>query len=78
MSGVFCPHTPFWRRRLQLQQDTRKAIRKARRKRMSLRAIGRESAIHRASIKKYMDSDGPPGRRTLPGFTASTSDTVAP
>ena len=31
---------------------------------MSLRAIEKELGIHRATIKKYMDADGPPGRRS--------------
>ena len=42
---------------------------KARRKAMSLRAIQRELGIHRATIKNYMDADGPraegPGRLSL-------------
>ena len=49
-----------------LQKERWKAIQKARRKGMSLRAIERELGIHRASIKKYMDADGPPGRRYRP------------
>ncbi len=61
-----------------LQKERWKAIQKARRKGMSLRAIERELGIHRATIKKYMDADGPPGRRSRPVLTASTSDTVAP
>ena len=60
-----------------LQKERWKAIQKARRKGMSLRAIERELGIHRATIKKYMDADGPPGRRYRPALTASTSDTVA-
>ena len=60
-----------------LQKERWKAIQKARRKGMSLRAIERELGIHRATIKKYMDADGPPGRRSRPVLTASTSDTVA-
>ena len=43
---------------------------------MSLRAIQRELGIHRATIKKYMDADGPPGRRSRPTLTVSRSDTV--
>ena len=58
-------------------EDRQKAIRKVRHKRMSLRAVERELGIHRATIEKYMDADSHPGRRTLPGLTASTSDTVA-
>ena len=61
-----------------LQKERWKAIQKAMRKGMSLRAIERELGIHRAIIKKYMDADGPPGRRSRPVLTASTSDTVAP
>ena len=53
-----------------LQKERRKAIQKARRKGMSLRAIERELGIHRATIKKYMDADGPPGRRSRPALTA--------
>ena len=60
-----------------LQKERWKAIQKAMRKGMSLRAIERELGIHRATIKKYMDADGPPGRRSRPALTAQTSDTVA-
>ena len=59
-----------------LQRERWKAIQKARRKGMSLRAIQRELGIHRATIKKYMDADGPPGRRSRPTLTVSRSDTV--
>ena len=52
-----------------LQKERWKAIQKARRKGMSLRAIERELGIHRATIKKYMDADGPPGRRSRPALT---------
>ena len=60
------------------QKERWKAIQKAMRKGMSLRAIERELGIHKATIKKYMDADGPPGRRSRPVLTVSTSDTVAP
>ncbi len=59
-----------------LQKERWKAIQKARRKGMSLRAIQRELGIHRATVKKYMDADGPPGRRSRPTLTVSRSDTV--
>ena len=39
-----------------LQKERWKAIRKARRKGMSLRAIERELGIHRGTIKKYLDA----------------------
>ena len=60
-----------------LQKERWKAIQKAMRKGMSLRAIERELGIHRATIKKYMDANAPPGRRSRPALTARTSDTVA-
>ena len=60
-----------------LQKERWKAIQKARRKGMSLRAIERELGIHRATIKKYMDADGPPGRRSRPTPTSSASVTIA-
>ena len=58
-------------------EGERKAIQKPMRKGMSLRAIERDLGIHRATIKKYTDADGPPGRRSRPAFTASSSDPVA-
>ena len=72
------PATVSPRKSTFLQKERWKAIQKARRKGMSLRAIQRELGIHRATIKKYMDADGPPGRRSRPVLTASTSDSVAP
>ena len=60
-----------------LQRERWKAIQKARRKGISLRAIERELGVLRATIKNYMDAYGPPGRRSRQALTASTSDTVA-
>ena len=72
-SATVSPRKPTF-----LQKERWKAIQKARRKGMPLRAIERELGIHRASIKKYMDADGPPGRRSRPALTAATSDVVVP
>ena len=47
-----------------LQKARWKAVEKARRKGMSLRAIERELGIHRSTIKKYLDAEGPPTRRS--------------
>ena len=53
------------------------AIQKARCKGMSLRAIERELGIHRATIKKYMDAQGPPTRQTRAVVAATpSSDTI--
>ena len=60
-----------------LQKERWKAIQKARRKGMSLRAIERELGIHRATIKKYMDAEGLPTRQTRAVVAATpSSDTI--
>ena len=60
-----------------LQRERWKAIQKARRKGMSLRAIERELGIHRGTIRKYLDAQGPPTRQSTAAPTASSSDTIA-
>ena len=60
-----------------LERERWKAIQKARRKGMSLRAIERELGIHRATVRKYLDAEGPPTRRPWAGPTTSSSDTMA-
>ena len=60
-----------------LQRERWKAIQKARRKGLSLRAIERELGIHRATIKKYLDAEGPPTRHDLAAPATSSSDTMA-
>ena len=59
------------------QRERWKAIQKARRKGMSLRAIERELGIHRGTIKKYLDAEGPPSRQSRVDPSASSSDTIA-
>ena len=59
-----------------LQRERWKAIRKAKGKGMSLRAIERELGIHRTTVRKYLDTGGPPTRRSRAGPAASSSDTV--
>ena len=60
-----------------LQRERWKAIQKARRKGMSLRAIERELGIHRATIKKYLAAESPPTRQAWDGPSTSSSDTMA-
>ena len=59
-----------------LERERWKAIQKARQG-MSLRAIERELGIHRATVRKYLDAEGPPTRRPWAGPTTSSSDTMA-
>ena len=60
-----------------LQKERWKVIQKARRKRMSFQAIGRKLGIHRASIKKYLDAEGPPTRQSRVVSSTSSSDNIA-
>ena len=60
-----------------LQKERWKAIQKARRKGMSLRAIEQELRIHRATMKKYMDAEGPPTRQPQAGSTSSSDNIEA-
>ena len=53
-----------------------KAIQKARRKGMSLRAIERELGIHRSTIKKYLEVEGPPTQQCRVVSSTSSSDTI--
>ena len=59
-----------------LRRERWKAVQKARRKGMSLRAIERELGIHRATIKKYIDAEGPPTRQSRVASSTSSSDTI--
>ena len=60
-----------------LQRERWKAIQKARRKGMSLRAIERELGINRATLRNYLDAEGPPTRQSRAGPTTSSFDTMA-
>ncbi len=59
-----------------LQKERWKVIQKARRKGMSLRAIERELGIHRGTIKKYVDAEGPPTRQRRVVSSTTSSDTI--
>ena len=60
-----------------LQRERWKAMQKARRNGISLRAIERELGIHRSTTRKYPDAEGTPTRQSRAGPTASSSDTIA-
>ena len=60
-----------------LQKERWKAVQKARRKGMSLRAIERELGIHRATVSSYLEAGGPPSRRQRTVPDPSASDTMA-
>ena len=60
-----------------LQRERWKAIQKARGKGMSLRAIERELGIHRATIKRYMDTESPPTRQSRAAPATPSPGTIA-
>lgn len=60
-----------------LQKERWKAVQKARRKGVSLRAIEREWGIHRPIVRSYFEAGGPPSRRQKMVPNPSTSDTMA-
>ena len=60
-----------------LQRERWKAVQKARRKGMSLRAIERELGIHRFTVRSYLEAGGPPGWKQRMAPNPSTSDTMA-
>ncbi len=60
-----------------LQKERWKAVQKARRKGMSLRAIERELGIHRSTIGRYLEAGRPPARQTQTVPISSTLDAMA-
>ena len=60
-----------------LQRERWKAVQKARRKGMSLRAIERELGIHTSTVRSYLEAGGPPGWKQRMAPNPSTSDTMA-
>ena len=59
-----------------LQKERWNAVQKARRKGMLLRSIEREMGIHRGTIKKYLEAEGPPTRQSRVVSSTSSSDTI--
>ncbi len=55
--------TPRWRKPTPLQTARWRAVRKAKRKGLSIRGIARELGIHRNTVRKYMDAESPPMAR---------------
>ena len=52
--------SPRWGKPTPLQTARWKAVRKAKRKGLSIRGIARELGIHRDTVKKYMNAESPP------------------
>ena len=63
--------TPRWRKPTPLQTARWRAVRKAKRKGLSIRGIARELGIHRNTVRKYMDAESPPMARGRSTSTVS-------
>ena len=60
-----------------LQQERWKAVQQAKRRGLSIRGMARELGIHRHTVRRYIDADSPPTRRTPAIPPAPASDTIA-
>ena len=59
-----------------LQQARWDAVQKAKLEGMSIRKMARELGLHRDTVRRYIDVESPPTRRSPATLPASTSDTV--
>jgi transposase-like protein len=60
-----------------LQRERWKAVPEAKRRGLSIRGMARELGIHRETVRKYIDAESPPMRRSPATPPAATSDTIA-
>ena len=60
-----------------LQGERWKAVQQAKLKGMSIRGMARELGIHRDTVRRYIDAESPPTRRSPTASTAASSDTIA-
>ena len=64
------------RRSTFLQQARWDAVQKAKLEGMSIRKMARELGLHRDTVRRYIDAESPPTRRSPATLPASTSDTI--
>ena len=64
------------RRSTFLQQARWDAVQKAKLEGMSIRKMARELGLHRDTVRRYIDAETPPMRRSPAILPASTSDTI--
>ena len=64
------------RRSTFLQQARWDAVQKAKLEGMSIRQMARELGLHRDTVRRYIDTETPPTRRSPATLPASTSDTI--
>ena len=68
MSVTATPRKPTF-----LQRERWRAVQEAKRRGLSIRGMARELGIHRDTVRRYIDAESPPTRRS----PTSTSDTIA-
>ena len=51
-------------------------MQKAKLEGMSIRKMARELGLHRDTVRRYIDAETPPMRRSPANLPASTSDTI--
>ena len=59
------------------QKERWKAIQEAKRRGLSIRGMARELGIHRDTVRRYIDADNPPTRRSPVTPTETPSDNIA-
>ena len=72
LQAVASPRKPTF-----LRQERWKAVQQAKLKGMSIRRMARELGIHRDTVRRYVDADSPPPRRSPVASATSPSDTIA-
>ena len=60
-----------------LQKERWKAIQEAKRRGLSIRGMAGELGIHRDTVRRYVDADNPPTRRSPVTPTETPSDNIA-
>ncbi len=69
--------TPSLRKPTFLQRERWKAVQQAKLQGLSIRGMARELGIHRDTVRRYIDAESPPTRRSPIASTAASSDTIA-
>ena len=68
--------TPSLRKPTFLQRERWKAVQQAKLQGLSIRGMARELGIHRDTVRRYIDAESPPTRRSPIASTAASSDTI--
>ena len=59
-----------------LQRERWQAVQRAKLRGLSIRGMARELGIHRNTVRKYIDAESPPTRRSPVASTEAASDTI--